>query len=205
MKANTKVLRENALAIANYVLFDGFSWEEARKRVRIDSGRDAMPDSQSIESAIRENASLFMKEEHAALLLEKRRSALKALELLQEFDAYLCGAVLNGAATEETSLRIEIFTDDPKAVHFALLDKGIAAEVIEDEVTPVPNLEVSLGFLLYIPGKKEAEAVRLEVFPVSSLRYNPRKTTPDSWQESWEASGRIKACDLAKSLPATAP
>ena len=205
MKANAKVLRENALAIANYVLFDGLTWEEARKRVRIDSGRDAMPDSQSIESAIRENASLFMKEEHAALLLEKRRSALKALELLQEFDAYLCGAVLNGAATEESSIRIEIFTDDAKAVHFALLDKGIDAEVIDDEITPVSNLEVSLGFLLYLPGKKEAEAIRIEVFPSSSLRYNPRKTTPDSWQEPWEASGRIRACDLAKILPAVAP
>ena len=201
MKANAKVLRENALAIANYVLFDGLTWEEARKRVRIDSGRDAMPDSPSIESAIRENASLFMKEEHTALLLEKREAALRALELLEEFDAYLCGAVLNGAATEESSIRIEIFTDDAKAVHFALLDKGIDVEVIDDEVTPVPNLEVSLGFLLYLSDKREAEAVRLEIFPPSSLRCNPRKTSPDSWQDVWEASGRIKACDLKKFLP----
>ena len=191
---------ELAQSIARLIVSDNMPWTLARERVMQASSRYAnMPNAAEIESAVRENFSLFKPEKHAQSLLRKRRIALDVLHVLKEFDAYLAGAVLNGAAHDESNIRIEVFCDDVKAVEVALMDRQIEFDAIDPEPGSAIASDESLG-LLIPTGRESFEGVRIEICSTKAKRSNPYKSTPDAWQQPWEAAGRIDARTLSKVL-----
>ena len=145
MDIQSRLLRQAALSAAESGVCDGTPWAAARDCAQNENGIRIRSDV--LESAVRETWATFKPRDHESLLHEKRLCALKALRLLPPFDAWLCGAVLNGCAGPETSIRIEDFEDDAKSVLLFLLDAGIDAQAIDDEPSPARCLAKSLGGL----------------------------------------------------------
>lgn len=124
------------------------------------------------------------------MLMSKRRLALHVLELLQEFDAFLTGAVLNGAATEDSPVCIEVFTDDVKAVLAALMDAGLSIEALDPRASAFSRAEESAGFI--VPWEGALLAVRIDILAPQWMHGNPTRRKADAYQQPWEASGRIR-------------
>ena len=196
--------REIAQAIAGLIVHDLTPWQTAREKILAEYPKlpaGAVPDSAEIESAVRETWAVFAPEAHRVLLNNRRTSAYHLMtELFSELDVMLTGAVLNGAATPETNIRLEIFTDDVKEAELRLLNRGIEFDVLDtiDSRMPAP-LEV-LAFLDPGRSRRDPVGVIVEIHSPRSRGRNPYKNTPDAWQEAWEASGRINAINLKKQL-----
>ncbi len=198
MNTDSRLLRRAALAAADSVVLDNTPWSLARNQIQDETGIRIPSDV--LESAVRETWATFKPIEHKAVLQAKRLCALRALQMLAPYDAWLCGAVLNGCAGPETSIRLEVFEDEAKGVLISLLDSGIDVQAIDDELSPVGEPDLSLGFLLKNDISGNFEAIRVEIFPRHFKSRNPRKRRPDFWQVPWEASGRIQAQELVKVL-----
>lgn len=196
--------QEIAQTIAGYIVHDLMSWQNARQKAAEDKGRlpaGAFPDSAEIESAVRETWAVFAPEAHAALLKKRRLAALSLMKnLFSGFDVSLAGAVLNGAATPESNIRLELFTDDVKSAEVALMDRGIDFDVLTtiDSRMPTP-LEV-LAFIDPASDRNDPVGVLVEIHSTKHLGRNPCRREPDAWQAEWEASGRLDANELEKHL-----
>ncbi|MEO6365211.1 MAG: hypothetical protein ABIO38_04075, partial [Luteimonas sp.] len=89
----------------------------------------SLPRNREIEEALREYQRLFMGDEQAAGLRQRREAALRALDFFAEFDARLVGAVLDGTADTHAPVALQLYTDDQEAVPRLLEDSGIPAEL----------------------------------------------------------------------------
>ncbi|NJD26127.1 MAG: hypothetical protein FIB06_12050 [Betaproteobacteria bacterium] len=94
-------------------------------------GHAGFPDNAEVEAELRAYRSLYQDEEHSAMLLAMRRSALELLELLDAFSPYLSGSVLDGTAGEHSRIDILLFPDSAKDVEIFLLGRGIAYSHVE--------------------------------------------------------------------------
>ena len=193
---------ELAARAAALIVDDGMSWAEARERITGDlrgARRAQCPSSAEIKSAVRERHAVFNPEEHAALLKKRRLLALDVLErVFAGFDAWLTGAVLNGAATEESNIALAIFCDDVKSVEVALMNANLTFEAMESVAGPMPEPLETIAVL--IPDGRERVGCLIEVHSTKSIGINPFKREPDSHQKAWEAAGRITAAKLRQEL-----
>ncbi len=196
--------RELAQAIAGRIVHDLMPWQTAREKTLEDCGRlpaDAVPDAAEIESAVRETWAVFSPKAHAELLLRRREAALRLMkDLFAGFDVTLTGAVLNGAATPESNIRLELFTDDVKAAEVALMDRGIDFDVLDTLDSRMPDPEEVLAFLDPAGSRRDPVGVLVEIHSPKHRGRNPYRGTADAWQEAWEASGRLAADELEKHL-----
>ena len=194
---------ELAQRIAAYIVDSG-SWPAARARAVEECGGprslpgNSLPASDEIETAVRAHYALFAPEAHAQTLLTKRKLALAVLEHLQGFDAYLSGAVLNGAATEDSPICLEVFTDDVKSLLAVLMDEGFDLEALDPQASAFGRADESIGFVL--PWQGNMEAVRIDVLTPQLARSNPARGKKDDYQTEWEAEGRISSENLRKFL-----
>ncbi|HET9337470.1 MAG TPA: hypothetical protein VFQ55_00590 [Casimicrobiaceae bacterium] len=114
-----------ARLIAEHGLAD---WSYAKKKAARELGlpaRGALPGDDEVEDALAEYHALYGGDEHLAMIRERREEALAWLRRFAAFDARLVGGVAAGWATEHSDIRIEIVTDDAKAIEFALLNAKI--------------------------------------------------------------------------------
>ncbi|CAG0963843.1 hypothetical protein BURK1_00856 [Burkholderiales bacterium] len=121
-----------ARLIAEHGLAD---WSYAKKKAARELGlpeRGVLPGDDEVEDALAEYHALYGGDEHRAMIRERRTEALDWLRRFAEFDARLVGGVAAGWATEHSDIRIELSTDDVKAIEFALLNARIAFR-------PLPN------------------------------------------------------------------
>lgn len=135
---------------------------------------------------------------HAQTLFCKRKLALSVLESLRGFEAYLTGSVLNGAATEDSPICLEVFTDDVKSLLAVLMDEGYELEALDPQVSAFARANESMGFV--IPWQGAMEAIRIDVLEPHLSRSNPARGEKDEYQADWEAEGRISAENLQKVL-----
>ena len=195
---------ELAQRIAAYIVDSGLSWPAARARAVEECGGprslpgNSLPASDEIETAVRAHYALFAPEAHAQTLLTKRKLALAVLEHLQGFDAYLTGAVLNGAATEDSPICLEVFTDDVKSLLAVLMDEGFDLEALDPQASAFGRADESIGFVL--PWQGNMEAVRIDVLAPQLARSNPERGKKDNYQTECEAEGRISSENLRKFL-----
>jgi hypothetical protein len=121
-----------ARLIAEHGLAD---WSYAKKKAARELGlpeRGALPGDDEVEDALAEYHALYGGDEHRAMIRERRVEALDWLRRFASLDARLVGGVAAGWATEHSDIRIELTTDDAKAVEFALLNDRV-------EYRPLPN------------------------------------------------------------------
>lgn len=192
---------ELAQRIASLIVLDDMPWQLAKDKVMQEAeSRRGAPSGSLIESAVRENFAVYLPEEHRKLLRAQREAALRVLSLFTGFPAFLSGAVLNGAAGRESSIVIEIFSDDAKAVEIELLNRGIDFEAVDPLPGPMGEPLESLGILMHQAGVSGALCVRLNIYETHCIRKNPYKRSPDPRQEDWEAMGRIDEKTLKSRL-----
>jgi hypothetical protein len=118
-----------AAAAARLMAEDGISdYHQAKKKAARQLGlpeHTAFPDNAEVEAELRAYRSLYQGEEHEELILALRQSALDLLNLLEPFNPYLTGSVLEGTAGEHSNIDILVFADSAKEVEIFLLNRGI--------------------------------------------------------------------------------
>jgi hypothetical protein len=108
--------------------------------------KNALPDNQEIEAALREHLSLFAAHTQPTALAALRKAALRAMRWLQiegqaatgtslgtsfAFEPWLTGAVLNGTANEYSEIELELVGIEAKTMEFILLNRGVEFDLQE--------------------------------------------------------------------------
>jgi|SRR5258706_11823965 len=86
----------------------------------------ALPRNDEIEAELRAYRALYHADEHARVIEELRRVALKAMRALERFHPYLTGPVLKGTASPYAEIDLQLFPDSAKDVEIFLLDRGVS-------------------------------------------------------------------------------
>jgi len=200
---------ELAATAARLIAEDGCDYATAkRKAAQLVLGDGAvrgrlLPDNELIESELRRYLRTFGGEEHVSLLDRFRRQALALMEHLSQFNPHLVGAVLNGTATEHSTLRLQLFTDSAKDVEIFLLNDGLRFSVAEPNETEgaLETIHLRLPSRLTADGGP-VDAV-LSVLPTDALRVAARYRSADPDLSPTERSGRAGLTAL-RALLATA-
>jgi hypothetical protein len=127
---------EMAQAAAALVVDEGLDYGRAKLRALKALGlppRTPLPDNASVEAAVREHLALFHAETQPAELRALRELALRWMERLKAFEPLIGGAVWHGTANRLSDIYLQLFSDDPKAVEWALIDHGIDYQVTSVE------------------------------------------------------------------------
>jgi hypothetical protein len=84
-----------------------------------------LPENAEVESELRAYQRLFQEQEQSDRLADLRQKAIDFMEIVQPFNPYLSGAVLDGTAGRNTDIDIQLFTDGAKEVEIFLINKHI--------------------------------------------------------------------------------
>jgi hypothetical protein len=84
-----------------------------------------LPENAEVECELRAYQRLFQEREQSERLADLRRKAVDFMEIVQRFNPYLSGAVLDGTAGRGADIDIQLFTDSAKDVVIFLLDEHI--------------------------------------------------------------------------------
>ena len=116
-----------AAAAARLVVEDGLEYALAkRKAARALGSRAALPNNEAVEAEVRSYLALYCAQTQAAELRALRQLALRWMLRLAEFRPHLGGAAWRGTATRQSSLHLDLYCDDVKAMEIALINLGIA-------------------------------------------------------------------------------
>jgi hypothetical protein len=126
--------REIAAEAARLVVETGLEYAAAKSKAARALGRGAgarteMPANELVEDEVRAYLELFCADTQPQELAALREVAARWMERLARLRPYLAGAVWRGTATRMSSVRIELYCDDPKAAELHLMDLGIAYDV----------------------------------------------------------------------------
>ncbi|MEZ5739959.1 MAG: UDP-N-acetylmuramate--alanine ligase [Burkholderiaceae bacterium] len=105
--------------------------------------RASLPDNDAIDAALLSHLQLF-DDEHARRVSRRRQVALDLMDLLQDYEPMVTGAVWKGIVAEHAPIHLQSFSDHAKELAIFLVNQGIAY----DPVT-MPHLS----------GRGEAEAM----------------------------------------------
>jgi len=149
--AQESVRREVAALCARLIADAGLDYANAKSKAarQVCGGRpprDAMPDNDEIDEALREHLELF-DDEHPARVHRLRQVALELMDLLAAFRPLVTGAAWKGIAAEHAPVHLQLFHDNGKEVEYWLLDRRVEFEV---------------GTLPHFRGDGEVEALGFE-------------------------------------------
>jgi len=147
------------------------------------SENSVLPSNSEIEEELKIYNALFLAEEQPENLRAMRKNALFTMQMLERFNPYLTGAVLDGTAGLGTETHIHLFADSLKEVEMFLLNQDIPFETNEKtyrmmndgkrdkkgdarKKVPVFSLEMETGI------------IKLSVFEVDEIR-QPTKRAAD--------------------------
>jgi hypothetical protein len=129
-----------------------------------------LPKNTEIEAALAAYQRLFGGAEHENSLQHKRRTALQAMQVLQQFEPRLVGPVLHGTATEHSDIQLHAFSDSAEAVYLRLTDRRYECEVFERKVKMTPDRWVSVPSVRF---ELDSQTVEAFVFPTDGIRQAP--------------------------------
>jgi hypothetical protein len=106
------------------------SHEATRRAARAlgESHEPAWPRHEEVLAQLRDYQRLFLADTQPAALRAKREAALEAMAFLAGFEPRLYGAVLDGSASAEAPVRLQVFAEDPEAFARFLADQGWPAQ-----------------------------------------------------------------------------
>jgi hypothetical protein len=187
-KENLQQLRQLiAQQAARMMAEDGISdYAYAKKKAGRQVGavdNDVLPSNAEIEEELKLYNALFLSDEQPENLRMLRKNALFTMQLLERFNPYLTGAVLDGTAGLGSETHIHLFADSLKDVEMFLLNQDIPFQTNEKSYrvmndgkrdkkgdnrkkVPVFSLEMSTGI------------IKLSVFEVDEIR-TPTKRAAD--------------------------
>lgn len=132
--------------------------------------RHGLPANHEIAAALAAQQRLFGGAEHEDNLRALRETALRAMQLLENFEPRLVGPVLAGTATEHSGVSLHVFAPTAEEIAFMLMERGIRYRSAERRLrlgtgdhSSYPSFEFDAG----------ATAVEAVVFPEKGLRQPP--------------------------------
>lgn len=142
---------------------------KAAKQLGMDDDRN-LPSNTEVEHELRLHHEIFHSAAQPQLLHRLRSEALSVMRLLERFNPYLAGPVLDGTAGRYAETEIHLFVDSLKDVELFLLNNGIPYQMdekphrigSEKRRLPVFVLEGTHG------------TIRLTVFATDDLRALPK-------------------------------
>lgn len=176
--------QEIAQSAARLMFEEGISDYAHAKRKAIKAmgiTQDApLPTNGEIDAALREYHALYADETDAAHLLELRQAALHTMRLLQKFQPFLTGAVMEGTAGPHTDTEIHVFAESAKELEIYLLNQNIPYRLDEQQYRMSDRPSKQKHELL----RKRVPVVlvetrygtqRISIFETDDLRTAPRK------------------------------
>jgi len=84
-----------------------------------------LPENAEVDNELRIYQRLFQDDEQGQRIDHLRRKAAEIMDIMQRFNAYLTGAVLEGSAGRYAEIDIQLFTDSAKDVEIFLLNQHL--------------------------------------------------------------------------------
>lgn len=169
--AQRRQMREMiAQAAARLIAEDGIQdYASAKRKAARQIGAPdshSLPANSEVQQALRAYQELYQKDEQPARLRRLRQEALRAMQMLGNFNPHLTGSVLTGTATRHSDINLQLFTDSAKEVELFLLNHNTPYETGERRVRLGDELLQAPTFTLH---GDEAE-IRVSVFGTDDLR-----------------------------------
>jgi len=134
------------------------------------SDASVLPNNAEIEAALAQHQRLFQAHSHETQLRDLRRTALKLMQVLGEFEPRLVGSVLSGTASASSEINLHVFADQPEQVALRLLERGIEHKHAEKKLRYESDRLVNYPSFKFIAGQHAVEVV---VFPFNGIRQAP--------------------------------
>ena len=127
---NTAQLRTRiASAAARLIAENGLSdYAQAKRKAAHSLGlpeSTPLPENAEVDNELRIYQRLFQGDEQGDRIDHLRRKAVEMMKIMQRFNAYLTGAVLDGSAGRYAEIDIQLFTDSAKDVEIFLLNQHL--------------------------------------------------------------------------------
>lgn len=164
-KENLHQLRQLiAQQAARMMAEDGISdFSYAKKKAGRQLGaidNSVLPSNTEIEEELKLYNALFLSEEQPGNLRDLRKNALFTMQLLERFNPYLTGAVLDGTAGLGSETHIHLFADSLKDLEMFLLNQDIPFETNEK------------SYRVMNDGKRDKKGDNRKRVPVFTLEMN---------------------------------
>lgn len=123
-------IEEIAAVAARLVADEGMEYGPAKRKAALSlkssfGGRPQLPSDEQVEDAVREHIEIFCADTQPAELQALREVALLWMQRLAEYRPHLAGAAWRGTATRLSTLRLDLYCDDPKAAEILLINQGV--------------------------------------------------------------------------------
>ncbi|HVY21807.1 MAG TPA: hypothetical protein VG962_00455 [Steroidobacteraceae bacterium] len=128
-----------------------------------------LPKNAEIETALQLRQRLF-NAQHDNQLSSLRHSALRLMQMFQEFQPRLVGSVLSGTATAHSDINVHIFADHAERISLKLSERGIAHDHGEKKLRYDSDRYISYPSFKFIAGR---HAVEIVVLPEDGIRQSP--------------------------------
>jgi hypothetical protein len=131
------------------------------------TGKQDLPSNLEIETELKKYQSIFCAESQAAIVKEKRSEALSAMKFFEQFEPRLVGAVLEGTATKNTPIEIQLFVDSFKEVTLYLIENKIPYEIFDRTIRVNKRESKQVPVIVFSAGDHDIE---MSVFLYKDLR-----------------------------------
>ena len=98
---------------------------KAAHRLGLPENNSHLPEDGEVEAELRAYQRIFQEDEQTARIALLRQKAVEIMEIVQRFNPYLTGSVLDGTAGRYAEIDIQLFTDSAKDVEIFLLNSQI--------------------------------------------------------------------------------
>lgn len=153
-----------ASAAARLMAEDGITDYTVAKRKAIQGlglpENTRLPENTEVEAELRLYQRLFQDQEQIDRIDRLRHKASEIMRIMQDFNPYLAGSVLDGTAGRYADIDIQLFTDSAKDVEIFLLNRKIDFEHSvprsdrAEAVLSLPDDEATTNLIVY-PRKEE--------------------------------------------------
>jgi hypothetical protein len=142
---------------------------KAAERLRVNE-RGALPSNALVEQRVAARQRIFEPGDHMERLAGLRRTALRVMDELAEFEPRLVGPVLAGTATINAVIELHAFCDQVELVAAVLTEFGHEYRSVERRCRFARSESVRVpGFRLVV----DRHEVLIEVFPEDGIRQAP--------------------------------
>lgn len=138
----------------------------------------AAPDNRQVQQALIEYQRLFGGAAYREHLAALRRTGVRALKLLAEFDARLVGGALSGAVTQAHRAQVHVFADAPEALDFFLHDQRIIFETDERNYRSPDGRELRIPLLRFEGAEAGVDVAVFEAGSQPRAPINPADGRP---------------------------
>lgn len=162
-----QIIQQAARLLAEGLEVDYFAAKTKAAKKLGYRGQQDLPTNLEIENELKKYQSIFYSTTHPAVIKKKRLEALSAMQYLEQFEPRLVGSVLEGTATENSPIEIQLFVDSMKDVTFFMMDKKIPYEMGERQIRINKRESKQVPVIYFSAGEHD---VNICVFPYKDIK-----------------------------------